>query len=35
VNNLNIENLNAIIVSSAFFISNFLNEKTKITLNTH
>ena len=35
VNNLNIENLNAIIVSSAFFISNFLNEKTKITLNAH
>ena len=35
VNNLNIENLNEIIVSSAFFISNFLNDKTKISLNTH
>jgi Zn-dependent M28 family amino/carboxypeptidase len=34
VNNLNIENLNEIIVSSAFFISNFLNQKTQITLNT-
>lgn len=33
VNNLNIENLNEIIVSSAFFISNFLNKKTQITLN--
>jgi len=33
VNNLNIENLNEIIVSSAFFISNFLNKKTKIALN--
>tara|TARA_A200000113_G_C8828441_1_gene342870 strand:+ start:98 stop:1030 length:933 start_codon:yes stop_codon:yes gene_type:complete len=35
VNNLNIENLNEIIVSSAFFIYKFLNEKTKITLNTN
>ena len=35
VNNLNIENLNKIIVSSTFFITNFLNEKTKITLNNH
>ncbi len=33
VNNLNMENLNEIIVSSAFFISNFLNKKTQITLN--
>ena len=33
VNNLNMKNLNEIIVSSAFFISTFLNEKTKITLN--
>ena len=33
VNNLNLENLNEIIVSSAFFISNFLNKKTQITLN--
>ena len=32
VENLNIENLNEIIVSSTFFISNFLNEKTKIKL---
>ena len=34
VNNLNIENLNEIIVSSAFFISNFLNKKTQIILNS-
>ena len=33
VDNLNIVNLNKIIVSSAFFISTFLNEKTEISLN--
>ena len=31
-NNLNIKNLNKIIVSSALFITNFLDKKTKITL---
>ncbi len=35
VDYLDIKNLNDIIVSSAFFISNFLNEKTKINLNTN
>jgi len=35
VENLNLKNLNDIIASSAFFISNFLNKKTKITLNTN
>ena len=35
VDNLNIVNLNKIIVSSAFFISTFLNEKTEISLNNH
>ena len=35
VNNLNIENLNEIILSSGLFIYNFLNEKTKITLNAN
>ncbi len=35
VEKLNIKNLNDIIASSAFFISNFLNKKIKITLNTN
>tara|TARA_B100000963_G_scaffold310059_1_gene286338 strand:+ start:192 stop:1124 length:933 start_codon:yes stop_codon:yes gene_type:complete len=35
VNNLNIENLNEIIVSSGLFIYNFLSEKTKITFNAN
>ena len=35
VDYLNIKNLNDIITSSAFFISNFLNKKTKINLITN